>query len=251
MPHRDPLSAAVTMRERLKDELSTLEGCIAATVTIGETLDDVVRDVARIEQRLRVLRARAARLEAERDLTSEEESAGCFAIGDELGDALESRADGPISQPPSVTSRRASSIVFGLALACLTAGVVASVVDGVCSVVSKPSLAASPLAPSLRIDEDRARWNHLVAVVVESTGAPGAARDDRCGVEIRTGSPQCCDVWVVCPGVERRFHAEHCTTADGRLRAQISGALDFDGERGTIVLTMPEGTATLRFVDRQ
>jgi hypothetical protein len=70
-------------------------------------------------------------------------------------------------------------------------------------------------------------------------------------VEIRIGSSQSCDVWVVCPGVERRFHAEHCAVGDGRLRAHIDDALDFDGERGVIVLTAPEGSATLRLVERQ
>jgi hypothetical protein len=251
MPHRDPLHAARMLRDRRQEELSALEGSIAPSAAFDETLDDVVRDTARIELRLRVLRAHDARREAERDATREEESVGCFAIGD-AGDARDdSLADVPIAEPPSFTSRRSSFVIFGIAFVCLVAGAAAGVVDSVCSIVSRPSLSVSGLAPSQRIDEDRPRWNHLVAVVVDTTGAPGAARDDRCGVEIRTGSAESCDVWIVCPGVERRFHAERCTTVDGRLHAHVDQAFDFDGERGTIVLTTPEGTATLRFVDPQ
>ena len=41
---------------------------------------------------------------------------------------------------------------------------------------------------------------------------------------------------MICPTVERRFHAGACVDDLGGISARIPGALDLDGERGHLTM---------------
>jgi hypothetical protein len=113
---------------------------------------------------------------------------------------------------------------------------------------SSSSASASPSTSAPPPREDDGRWQYLACVVIHTTGTPGASRSARCGIDLRLEATGGCDVGVVRPGVERRFHIEQCDTRDNTLRVHVDNALDLDGDRDTVA---EKNEATFTALGRQ
>lgn len=73
-----------------------------------------------------------------------------------------------------------------------------------------------------------ARASYLLAANVVSS----PHRGDRCTIAVDWKN-DACDIDVICPTVERRFHGDPCHRGSA-VAAAAPGRFDFDGERGTM-----------------
>lgn len=109
-------------------------------------------------------------------------------------------------------------------------------------------LGADAAAAAPEAETETGAWSYLVGAVV-TTGPTASGRvlqvDDRCEVDVRRCGPATCDLFVVCPGAERRFHDAPCRVDDeGALTVDADGAR-FDGRTASVEI---EG-ATIRLDD--
>jgi hypothetical protein len=226
MPHRDPVFSILARCEQLKSRLEEREDAPLPR-RARKALERAARS-HRLEDALAAQQTLEAHLAATRPV----EDAADLAVEQVV---VTTPDCAPSAHPRAARLARRSGWLLAAASFALASG-------------AWLSKAAPPSAASLI---------YTSAVVTDSHSGQ-ANREDRCTLAISfTAVPSRvdnCDVSIVCPGFERRFHPARCEAPRADAAFQLRDpSLEVDGERGALRLNdvdgHPETSVALR-IDR-